>query len=124
MRKVALLFDGACGLCQASVRRIRALDFLGRVELLDAAADWPAIQKRFPSLTQQACLEEMHLILAGGSAVTGFDAYRALAWVLPIGWLALPFLYLPGVRSIGRRVYARVAGSRSRGSCRIRRAGV
>jgi hypothetical protein len=47
---------------------------------------------------------------------TGFDGYRSIAWVLPIAWLALPILYVPGVPAVGRRAYRFVAAHRSTGN--------
>ena len=91
---------------------MRSLDLFRRVELLDIASQWPAIHERFPALTREACLEEMHLVRADGTVVKGFDAYRALAWALPLCWPLLFLLYLPGVRPVGQRVYARIAGRR------------
>ncbi|MBI3322482.1 MAG: DUF393 domain-containing protein [Candidatus Omnitrophica bacterium] len=116
--KFAVLYDGECGLCRRSMELLRRLDWLGRVEPIDLS-DWPAIRKRFPGLDQEACKREMHLVTPGGKVAVGFYAYRVLARVLPLGWLALPFLYIPGVPWIGRKVYASVAAGRHRGGCSV-----
>ncbi|MGH7411838.1 MAG: thiol-disulfide oxidoreductase DCC family protein, partial [Candidatus Methylomirabilis sp.] len=116
-RKHVLLFDGACGLCQRTVAVIRRLDLMGRLEYYDAWNDWPAIATRFPRLKQASCLQEMQVIMPNEQVLTRFDAYRAMARVVPLGWLALPLLYLPGVRAIGRRIYAGVASRRHGGAC-------
>ena len=116
-RRVAVLFDGDCGLCQRTVRTLRRLDLLRRLEFYDVSREWGEIQKRFPRLEQAACLEEMHVIRADGGVATGFDGYREIAKQVPLGWLFLPVLYLPGVRKAGQAVYRRVAGNRARGTC-------
>ncbi len=113
----AVFFDGACGLCQGTVSVIRSLDLMQRVDCYDARHQWPVIESKFPCLNQEACLEEMHVITPDGKCVTGFYAYRELAWVLPLGWVALPLLYLPGVSLVGRWVYTFVASRRHRGGC-------
>jgi hypothetical protein len=59
----------------------------------------------------------MHVVTDRGGVSAGFDAYRSVAWVLPLGWLALPFLYLPGMAAIGRRLYRFVASRRSTAAC-------
>jgi predicted DCC family thiol-disulfide oxidoreductase YuxK len=115
-RKHMLLFDGGCGLCQGTVAAIHNLDLLRRVELRDALNCWPEIEARFPRLDQGACLKDMHLITATGRVYTGFETYRRLAWILPLGWIALPLLYLPGGRPIGQWVY-RIVVSRRPSSC-------
>lgn len=118
-RRYALFFDGGCGLCDGTVAVIRRLDVLQRVEIYDVINDWPVIKRKFPTLEQNACLIEIHIVTPNARVLTGFDTYRALAWVLPVGWLLLPFLYLPGVRWIGRHVYTAIAARRRRESCMI-----
>jgi predicted DCC family thiol-disulfide oxidoreductase YuxK len=116
-----LIFDGACGLCQRTIIVVRSLDLLHRVEFLDAANQWPPIEKRFPGLDRERCLAEMHVCTPRGQIRTGFYAYRALAWVLPLGWLVLPILYLPGAAWAGSHVYSMVASRRHRGACAMPR---
>ena len=112
-----MLFDGGCGICSAAARTIRRLDVLRRVELLDVARQWPEIVARYPQLSQDACLADIHVVERSGRVLTGFAGYRSLAWALPAAWLVLPFLYLPFVPTLGQRVYRRVADHRTRDSC-------
>src|SRR4051794_3450832 len=114
-----VFYDGACGLCRPTVAVLRRLDLRRRVEFLDVHRDWPAIHDRYPHLSREACLTDMHAIDSTGRMFAGFDAYRALARVLPLGWVALPFLYVPGVPSVGRRVYRAIADRRHSGSCAV-----
>ena len=109
-----VLYDGGCGLCSRIVRVLRRLDVRGRVEFLDVNSEWDAIAARYPLLTQDACLRDIHIVDRTGRIRTGFAAYRSLAWVLPIAWAAVPFLYIPGVPSIGQRAYRYIADHRSR----------
>ena len=113
------LYDGSCGLCQKTVAVLRRLDLLGRIVFHDALRDWPAIQAAFPTLSQEECLENMHVVTASGRVETGFDAYRAISWSLPLLWPIAPLLYVPGVPTVGRRVYAAVARGRHRGGCPV-----
>jgi predicted DCC family thiol-disulfide oxidoreductase YuxK len=91
---------------------LTALDWLGRTEHHDIAHAWPAIQRRFPKLNLDQCMRDMHVITAGGQIYRGFDAYRSLAWVLPLAWPILPLLYLPPVRWLGWKIYRRIADNR------------
>ena len=117
-KKFAVFYDGGCGLCKRTMSVIRSLDLLNRVVIYNVVDDWPEIARRFPQLNREACLEDMHAVTTQGKTEAGFDAYRALAKVLPLGWLLLPFLYFPGVRPAGVRVYQAVASGRHQGSCR------
>jgi predicted DCC family thiol-disulfide oxidoreductase YuxK len=114
-----VLYDGACGLCGRTVGVLRALDLSGRVEFLDAVSDWPSIAKRFPDLDRTQCFTDMHVVTPQGEKYAGFYGYRALAHVLPLGWLFLPILYLPGIPGIGSRVYSSVAARRHQGTCAL-----
>jgi predicted DCC family thiol-disulfide oxidoreductase YuxK len=118
-RHVTVLYDGACGLCSSVIRVIRRLDLFGAVRALDVAADWSAIEGQFPSLNRTACLTDMHVVVNGDTVAVGFEGYRELAKVLPLGWVLLPMLYLPGVPAIGRRLYRHLADHRGGSSCMV-----
>ena len=117
--RMTIIFDGACGLCRPVVAALRRLDLRRAVEFLDLHRDWPVIHRRFPALSREACLTEMHGITRDGRVFAGFDTYRALAWILPPAWLLLPFLYLPGVRPIGRRLFRAIADHRHDTVCAL-----
>ena len=83
------------------------------MSFLDVTRHWPEISRRFPSLTREHCLADMHAVTADGT-FAGYDAYRALSKSLPIGWLLRPLLFVPPLPQIGRRLYRHVADRRSR----------
>jgi predicted DCC family thiol-disulfide oxidoreductase YuxK len=118
-RRAGFLFDGGCGLCRPTVAALRRLDWRRRVEFMDVYADWSAIAARFPDLPQEQCLTEMHGIDPGGRVYVGFNTYRALAWILPLGWIVLPLLYVPPVPWLGRKVYRAIAENRHRTTCAL-----
>jgi predicted DCC family thiol-disulfide oxidoreductase YuxK len=117
--KIAVLFDGSCGLCQRTMAVIRRADLLQKVEILDAMNEWPSIAARYPALDQDECLRIMHAVDSRGRVMTGFYAYRELCKAVPLGWLMLPFLYVPGVPTAGKIVYQRVADGRFRTGCAV-----
>jgi predicted DCC family thiol-disulfide oxidoreductase YuxK len=116
-----LIYDGGCGLCQRSVRIVSRLDWLKRVRFADVDRDWDTLSHDHPALRRDACLAAMHVITRTGRILAGFDAFRALAAVLPPGWVALPVLYFPGVPAIGRRVYRLIASRRKTTTCTVPR---
>jgi predicted DCC family thiol-disulfide oxidoreductase YuxK len=107
-----VLFDGGCGLCSRTLRMLHHLDVFHKTVPLDIAHDWPTIEKKFPRIDFAAAMRDMHVITSDGQIDRGFDAYRSLAWVLPLAWPILPLLYLPPVRWLGWRIYRRVADNR------------
>ena len=118
--KMSVSYDGSCGICARTMSVLRTLDLTHRVVFYDALKDWPEIIKKYPSLKQEACLQDMHAVTPEGKTAAGFDAYRALARVLPLGWLLLPLLYLPPVSAVGKLIYRRTALGRHRGGCTLK----
>lgn len=122
-----VLFDGGCRTCSRAVIALARLDVLGRLRYADVNTDWPFLVAAFPSLDADACLADMHVIVnptgeqrhGPVTVLAGFDAYRAIARVLPLGWPAVPLLYLPGIPAIGRRVYRFIATHRTTTTCLV-----
>jgi predicted DCC family thiol-disulfide oxidoreductase YuxK len=114
-----VLYDGGCGLCSRAVAMLSRLDLLHRLRFADVAAEWDRLSASYADLDRDACLTDMHVVTRCGGILRGFDAYRSIAWVVPVGWLMLPWLYLPGVPSLGRRVYRVIASHRRTASCRL-----
>ena len=116
--RITAFYDGDCGTCTSTVPVLRRLDLLRRAAFIDVTRNWESISQRFPMLHRERCLADMHAVTADGAVHTGFDAYRALARVLPLGWALLPLLDVAAVQRVGRRVYHRVARHRPR-SCNL-----
>jgi predicted DCC family thiol-disulfide oxidoreductase YuxK len=113
MRAYDVLYDGGCGLCSRTVIWLRRLDLRRRLRFVDFDCEWDRLSTMYPSLDRDACAEAMHVIDPRGRTTAGFDAFRTIARVVPPFWPILPFLYVPGIPPIGRRVYAYVARHRS-----------
>jgi predicted DCC family thiol-disulfide oxidoreductase YuxK len=115
--RFVVLFDGACGVCRRATSVMRTLNLLQGAEFVDVVSQWPAIHARFPELSQEACLRDMHVVRPSGKVMKGYEGYRALAAVLPLTWPVLPLLYAPGIGYAGRRIYRAVASNRLRDGC-------
>jgi predicted DCC family thiol-disulfide oxidoreductase YuxK len=115
-----VVYDGSCGLCRRTMAVLRAVDVFECLEIHDAVADWDVLHRRFPHLSPDACLRDMHVLICDDGRVrVGYAGYRALAAGLPLAWVVLPFLYLPGARLIGDRIYRRVAARRHAEGCAL-----
>ena len=107
-----VIYDGACPLCCRSVALVRKLDWLGRLEFINARdTDEPLLRQ--PPVAGAPLLDEMHLLTPSGTHLChGFGAFRWMAWRLPPCWLIAPLLYLPGVPWLGQRIYLWIARNR------------
>ncbi|RMH23555.1 MAG: DUF393 domain-containing protein [Planctomycetota bacterium] len=105
-----LYYDGACGLCRRSVRLLRALDWLGRLDAADATvlgdADLPVPRDRV--------MEGLPMRTRDGRVLVGFPAIRRALRQTPVGFLPALVMHAPGVSHAGRAVYARIAAGRAR----------
>lgn len=112
--QLEVLYDGRCGLCGRTVRALRGLDLFGRLEYVDFRTTplEAHIARTHPRLDPAWLEHEMAVVEVSGRLTRGFSAYRVMAWSLPLFWPLLPFLYLPGVRPLGDRIYASVAARR------------
>ncbi len=110
-KKIAVLFDGRCGFCKASVLVLRSLDFLRRLEFVNFY-DKTKREMTAPGVALATLEQAMHVKMQNGGLYAGFSAFRELAWHLPPAWMLAPLLYLPGVKAIGDAVYAQVATHR------------
>lgn len=108
---LAILYDGSCEMCRASVDGIRHFDNSGRIEPLDLHdADARA---HFPELDLADLLEELHAVDDRGRV---FRGARAINEILRRqkgirGWLAYLW-YVPGYAWLADRQYKRIAASR------------
>ena len=111
--KIHVFYDGWCGLCLRSVFTLQTVDNLRRLDYVDFRDD-AARQAHAPDLTQEQLDKAMHVRFPSGRTLHGFDAFRALCWHLPAAWMLAPFLYIPGVPVLGRRIYAEIASKRQK----------
>ena len=110
--KGVVLFDGNCPLCRRSVAVLRRLDWLG-VLAYHSARDADHLPPSGAPLNPDRLLEEMHVLTPDRRcAYAGFQAFRWMAWRLPLLWPVAPLLYLPGVPWLGNRIYRWVARNR------------
>ena len=111
--RLHILYDGLCPLCCRTVRLLTGFDLFTRLELLDfRRLDLNEYNRsHMLNLALHDLEEEMHVIFRG-QAYRGFDGYRRIALALPASWPLVPWLFLPGISSLGALVYGYVARHR------------
>lgn len=109
--KITIFFDGICHLCQRSMFVLMLLDHLHRLKPIDFR-DAELRKKTAPDLSLKDLDRALHIRLPSGKTYAGFDAFRVLAWHLPLLWPMALFLYVPGFPAVGQRMYARISANR------------
>ena len=113
---LVVLIDGECPMCRKLARRLARIDWFHRLSFEDAS-DAVARHRFAPGLDEASALAAMQVIAPDGSRRSGFDGFLRLAGKVPLLWLPGLVGTLPGIRTLGRFVYRRVAANRSRGRC-------
>lgn len=112
MAELTVLYDGACGLCRASVDRLRRMDRHSRVELLDLHD--ASVPSRFPQVNSEEAMRLMQAVDPAGRIYSGVDAWVRIGSTLP-GWKLVAWVLLvPGIHFLAQSVYAWVARNRYR----------
>jgi len=105
-------YDGNCRLCRRTIALLRTADWFERTTYVNALDEEALRQHGLHGLDRQALLVDMHAV-SGTRVWRGYDAYRAMAWRIPLLWPVAPILSLWPVTAIGRRIYRHVADARS-----------
>jgi predicted DCC family thiol-disulfide oxidoreductase YuxK len=115
--RLPVLFDGGCPLCRRTARIVRALDWNGRLQFVDATND-EARAFFAPSLTEAQVLVEMYVVDERGRLHGGFEGWLQIARVVPVMWVAGLIGRVPGIRQLGHALYKVIAANRvRRGRC-------
>lgn len=115
-----LYYDGACGLCIGTVKWLRRLDWLGRLEFVDSTG---VAEDELP-VSRERSLEGIPMRTRDGRALVGFPAVRRALLRTPLGAVPAALLYLPLVSAAGEAAYGAIARRRRRSAaCGLDRAG-
>jgi predicted DCC family thiol-disulfide oxidoreductase YuxK len=111
-----VIYDGQCSFCRRSVDTLLVLDVSERLQPRDSHA--PETRAQHPDLDPERAQREM-LVWDGERLEGGFDAFRLMAWKLPVLWPVVLFLYVPPVPQLGRVVYRYIAANRTKIACEL-----
>jgi predicted DCC family thiol-disulfide oxidoreductase YuxK len=107
-----VLFDGSCRFCTRSAHSLRRT--FGSRLVLKNFQEQGALDP-YPSVTHEAAMKRMHVVLPDGRVFGGAEAFaRIVAESVPvIGWVAYVY-YVPGIRQLADWTYDFVARNRYR----------
>lgn len=116
--KDILYYDGACGMCRATMMRLRRIDWLHRLDFVDSTSLTDA---ELP-VSREATLTGIPMRTRAGRVLMGHDAVRRALRQTPLGFLPALLMHIPGVSHAGRAVYAHIARKRQRDgvACEVR----
>ena len=111
-KRAIVLYDGQCPLCRKTTAILKRLDWLHLLTFHDCR-DAAGIPSNTAGLEAERIVAEMHVLSAGRkSALSGFRAVRWIAGRVPLLWPLYPLLFIPGMPTIGQRIYLWVARNR------------
>lgn len=105
-----VLYDGHCLFCRRQVKRLHGVDFGRRLSFLSLHD--PRVAERYPDLTHEQLMEQMHLVDTTGRRHAGAGVFRYLTRQLPPLWPLAPLLYLPFSLPLWNWLYGQIARRR------------
>jgi predicted DCC family thiol-disulfide oxidoreductase YuxK len=105
-----VLFDGHCMFCLVQSQRLARWDTRRRLAFLSLHD--PEVESRFPDLTYDRLMEEMHVVDRQGRRHAGVAALRHLSTRLPMLYPLAPLLHLPFSTPLWRWAYRQIATRR------------
>lgn len=105
-----VIFDGHCRFCNRQVARLNRWDSLGRLAFLSLHD--PRVRSRFPELTHEQLMQNMHVVDKEGQAYAGAASLRYLSRRLPRLYAIAPLLHVPGSLPVWQWLYHQVARRR------------
>lgn len=110
-KKMLLLYDDKCNLCDRTVQFVRMVDVFDRVNLTPVSRNQALLDTY--KITTEAALEDLHGVLPdSGTVKAGYALYELLARHLLLLWPLIPILWLGRVLWVGPAVYRAVAARR------------
>lgn len=106
-----VIFDGECRFCRGGVEQLRRLDVGGR-RLSYVSLHDPRVAQRYPDLSHDDLMSQMYVVDRSGARHGGAAAVKYLSRRLPLLWLAMPILHVPGTARLWQWLYAQVAKRR------------
>jgi predicted DCC family thiol-disulfide oxidoreductase YuxK len=103
-----VVYDDTCGMCRNSVRWVRRLDWLRRLDDLG----YSVAVERYPEIGRGQLGDGLRVRFASGDVALGIDAVRSIAIRTPLGALGAWALYVPGLHELGSLGYAQIAKRR------------
>lgn len=107
-----VIYDGACGICTAQVRKLPWWDCQGKLAYLSLHD--AEVARRWPDLSHDRLMEEMLIVDRRGRRHWGPAAIRYLTVRLRRLWWAAPLAWLPGSMLLWRPLYRWIARNRYR----------
>jgi len=105
-----LVYDGGCDFCRSCLLVVRFLDVFKQITFVDSR-DAEALTAT--GVRPEDADRAAHAVRPDGRQYAGFDAFRLVAWQLPLTAPLAPLLYVPGVPPLGRRAYHWIAENRA-----------
>lgn len=106
------IYDGRCAICNTTRFIVKRLDWFRRVEFLDLH-ERAEVEARFPQLSYEDSMGEIHVIADAGQVYAGFRGTRRMLRDLPLGLPLWALLHLPIIGDwLGPRLYRFIAARR------------
>ena len=110
-----VIYDGDCNFCVKCMGLLRLLDFSRKLKYTNfRTKEFARRNRKFLKRLE----DEMLLLAPSGEQYWGYFTWKKMTTLLPLLWISVPFLYIPGVDLVGEWAYAFVSRNRNRWGCK------
>lgn len=108
--KAVVIYDGSCRICAGTKAWIEGHAAHGAFEFLTCQD--PERARRFPAVSEAACMDAIQLVLPDGRVLAGDRAIPEVLRRLRRWWWLSAAFSIPGVARLAPHVYAWIARNR------------
>ena len=107
-----VIFDGECRFCRGQVERLNRWDKRGQLAFISLHDEF--VRERWPELSHDQLMKEMHVVDPAGTKYAGANSFRYLTRLIPLLWPLAPLMHIPFSLPIWSFFYRQIATQRYR----------
>lgn len=104
-----VFYDGTCPFCVFSARKLKNLDWMNKLRILDLFT--PGILEKY-NIPLEKAMKRIQVVKNGDVRKEGMEALLFISGQLPLLWIFIPFFWLSIKLGIGSKIYDWIAKNR------------
>jgi predicted DCC family thiol-disulfide oxidoreductase YuxK len=104
-----VFYDGTCPFCVYSARKLKKLDWMNKLKILDLFT--PGLLEKH-NIPLEKAMKRIQVITTENVCKEGMEALLFISGRLPLLWIFIPFFWLSIKLGLGSRIYDWIARNR------------
>jgi predicted DCC family thiol-disulfide oxidoreductase YuxK len=107
--KFLVFYDGTCPFCVYSANRLKKMDWLNRLEIMDLYS--PGILEKH-EISMEEAIKRIQVVNKKFERKEGMQALLEISFQLPLLWFFIPFFWISIQFGLGTKIYDWIARKR------------